>query len=193
VRLELGCEVVGLSAGEGDGAVRVTTSRGVTETRCVVIAAGAWAGDLGALAGASDLGLSPMHRHLFVSERVADLDPRAPFVWQLDDEFYVRPETGGLLISGCEEELREPHDARPSPTARDALAAKLSRVAPDLVDLGIAHVWACLRTFTRDRRPVIAWDAELPWLYWVAGLGGHGATASPAVGERAAREICQRL
>jgi glycine/D-amino acid oxidase-like deaminating enzyme len=29
-------------------------------------------------------------------------------------------------------------------------------------------------------------DPARPWLVWAAGLGGHGATAAAAVGERVA-------
>jgi glycine/D-amino acid oxidase-like deaminating enzyme len=40
---------------------------------------------------------------------------------------------------------------------------------------------------------VVDWDASIPWLFWVAGLGGHGATASPAIGTSAAARIAVRL
>jgi glycine/D-amino acid oxidase-like deaminating enzyme len=36
-------------------------------------------------------------------------------------------------------------------------------------------------------------DGDRPWLVWAAGLGGHGATAAPAVGERAADAVLEAL
>ncbi len=69
----------------------------------------------------------------------------------------------------------------------------MSPLAPRLADIGIARTWACLRTFTAKKRPMIGWDPKHPWLFWVAALGGHGATGSPAVGRRAANAICARL
>jgi glycine/D-amino acid oxidase-like deaminating enzyme len=36
-------------------------------------------------------------------------------------------------------------------------------------------------------------DARRPWLVWAAGLGGHGATASPAVGETVAVAVVEAL
>jgi glycine/D-amino acid oxidase-like deaminating enzyme len=32
-------------------------------------------------------------------------------------------------------------------------------------------------------------DPARPWLVWAAALGGHGATASPAVGEVVAEAV----
>jgi glycine/D-amino acid oxidase-like deaminating enzyme len=107
----------------------------------------------------------------------------------------VRPESGGYLVSGCDGEVMEACDPAPAAGAAGQLADKLARVAPPLAELGVARVWACLRTFsaTAERRPVIGWDGRVPWLFWVAGLGGHGATASPAIGEEAARGILARV
>ena len=82
---------------------------------------------------------------------------------------------------------------RAIPGAREALAEKLAPLAPRLAEIGIARGWACLRTFAPDRRPVIGWDADAPGLFWVAGLGGHGATGSAAVGARAAALVLERV
>jgi glycine/D-amino acid oxidase-like deaminating enzyme len=175
--------------------VTVETSAGPLVARCVVVAAGAWAESVGRTAGATSLMFDPVRRHLFLTAPVADLDPTAPFAWHLDDEFYVRPESGAYLLSGCDAVSMPACDPAPAASAVPDLAHKLQRVAPPLAELGIARVWACLRTFTADatRLPTLRWDADIPWLYWVAGLGGHGATASPTIGQRAAADIAARL
>ena len=187
------CEVIGF-AEVANGQVEVATSAGVVRADCVVMAAGAWAGTLGERAGGSH-GFDPVQRHLFITERTDQVPADAPFAWHLDDEFYVRPEVGGLLVSGCDQSVRPPADARPDADADQVLARKLARMAPALTDLGIARRWACMRTFTAEpeRRPVIDWDPGTPWLYWVAGLGGHGATASAEIGRQAAAGIASRL
>ncbi len=194
-RIVVNCEVTGFADLESSlDHVRVTTSRGDIDARCVVMAAGAWVQPLGRLAAASAKRFTPIHRHLFVTEPVAGLDKSAPFVWHVGRrEFYVRPEGTGYLLSGCDETAVEAHDARVSPDAIDRLADKLSQVAPSLLNLGIARSWACLRTFAEDKRPVIAWDPQRTWLLWVAGLGGHGATSSAAIGEAAAAKLVARV
>lgn len=187
-----GCELVGVET--AGSSVRVHTTRGAIDARCVVVAAGAWAGPVGALGGARATRFDPIRRHLFVTEAVPGFDRGAPFAWHLDDEFYARPESGALLVSGCDGAIVPPDDARPDTDAISALARKLTRLAPRIADLGVVRAWACLRTFAADGGgPRIAWDADVPSLFWVAGLGGHGVTASPAIGALAAQRITERL
>jgi D-arginine dehydrogenase len=177
------------------GAVTVETSRGNVTAEVVVNAAGAWAGDIGRRAGAGPLELVCLHRHLFLTERVPGMDRRAPYAWFIDQEqeMYVRPEESGYLISPCDAVRIDPCDARVSPEAGAMLGERLRRVAPWLADLSVARSWACLRTFAADNRPVVGWDPEAPWLFWVAGLGGHGATTCAAIGRLAAGDLGTRL
>lgn len=197
--VEVGCEVLDIRGADSrSGACTVATTRGEIACDCVVIAAGAWAEELGRRAGGRPARYAPIQRHLFITEAVPDLRSeharRAPFVWHIGEhEFYVRPERNGYLLSGCDEREVAPCDAVPTPGAREALAEKLAPLAPRLAEIGIARGWACLRTFAPDRRPVIGWDAGAPALFWVAGLGGHGATGSAAVGQRAAELLLERL
>lgn len=178
----------------GWGSVTVETSRGNVTAEFVVNAAGAWAGEMGRRAGAAPLELVSLHRHLFLTERVPGMDRRAPFAWFIDqEEMYVRPEESGYLISPCDGSRSDPCDARAAPDAAAILGDRLRRVAPWLADLSVARTWACLRTFAADQRPVVGWDPEAPWLFWVAGLGGHGATTCAAVGRLAAADLGSRL
>lgn len=192
VRVAVRCEVLGFRD-DGDRVI-VETARGEVSARCVVNAAGAWVAGIGDSAGAAPQRFAPIRRHLMVTEAIDPLDREAPFVWHVGaSEFYVRPEGTGYLLSACDETEVAPCDARPDASVLPALAETIGRVAPALAELGIARSWACLRTFSPDRRPVVGWDAKVPWLFWVAGLGGHGATASAAIGERAAASIMIRL
>ena len=192
VQVAVRCDVTGFAA--SDRGVRVDTSRGAVDARCAVMAAGAWAGTLGERAAGRAVPFAPMRRHLWVTEPIADLDSGAPFVWHLGArEFYARPEGTGFLVSGCDGTEVPPQDAVVASGAVEALAERLAEAAPGLADLGIARGWACLRTFAPDHCPVIGWDDRVPWLFWVAGLGGHGATASWAIGERAAAKIAARI
>ena len=194
VSVELGCEVTGFDPDADGRGVSVHTSRGCVHARCVVNAAGAWVAGLGALAGSADANYAPIHRHLHQTHAVEGLDRSAPFMWHIGArEFYVRPEGVGYLVSGCDESVVAPCDAVPADGAVAYLAEVLATSAPALADLGIARTWACLRTFAPDRRPVVAWDATVQWLFWVSGLGGHGATASAAIGESAAAKITARV
>lgn len=171
-----------------EGAVcGVRTARGEVRADVVVDAGGAWAGRLGR--ESNPLPLRPLRRHLFVGGNPALPADGAPFVWDLDVSYYLRPEGDGLLLSPCDETESAPGVPAVDPAAADLLADKLLAHAPALADLEIRRSWACLRTFAPDRLPVIAWDPEIRGLFHVAGLGGFGVTTSLAVGELAARRI----
>lgn len=191
VRLETRCEMLGFVP-RPDGVV-VETTAGAIEATCAVVAAGAWAGTVGARAAAR-MTFEQRRRHLHLTEPLPDVPPDAPFVWHLDDEFYARPESGALLVSACDETAVAPDQEGVSGGAVVDLAEKLARMAPRLLEYGVARSWACLRTFARHRRaPLIGWDPDIPWLFWVAGLGGHGATCSTAAGQDAAAAMLHRL
>jgi glycine/D-amino acid oxidase-like deaminating enzyme len=147
----------------------------------VVIAAGAWAGRLGAEAGAW-VPLVPLRRHLIVLEA----DPRrvGPMVWRFGEEqVYWRPESGGVLASPCDETPLDACLPAADPAALEALAEVLGSIAPALVDAPVRTKWACLRTYAHDRELVLGPDPRVPGLAWLAGLGGRGMTVGVAAGE----------
>ncbi len=168
----------------------VHTTQGEVRADAVVDASGAWAGRLGK--GDAALPLTPLRRHLFVTGPPPAGAGRAPYVWHEDTGFYFRPEGDGLLFSPCDETKMPPGEPPTDPAALDLLAEKLARSAPAFTDLPIRRSWACLRTFTPDRHPLIGPDSVLPGLFHVSGLGGFGAGTSAAVGELAALVLSGR-
>jgi len=180
-RVVLGAGVERIEA-TGAGA-RVVTARGSIEARIVVDASGAWAG-----AVTGDPPLDAFKRHLFVLE--ARARSNAPYLWHLgSDELYVRSDGEHVLTSACDGTSGPACDAAPDPEGERRLRAVLTKTAPDLARAGIARQWACQRSFTPERQMRLGRDPDRPWLVWAAGLGGHGATASPAVGEVVADAI----
>ncbi len=167
----------------------VETSRGLFPADAVVNAAGAWAGEIARMAGASEIPLRPCRRHLLATGPIPDVNPDWPFVWDITHEFYFRPESGGLLFSPCDESEFPPCDAPADPVAKSELAEKLTLHAPALTDYPVVRTWAGLRTLTPDGRFVIGWDTRIENFMWIAGLGGHGVTTSPACGSIAASLI----
>jgi len=151
----------------------------------VVNAAGAWSDRVALRLGAEELRLVPKRRHLFHTGPLDWVDPRWPFFWDVTEGLYFRPESGGLLLSACDEDVSLPVDAAADPRVVDLLARKLARLGGRIADLPIAKSWAGLRTFADDHSFVIGPDGQQPGLFRVAALGGHGVTTSYAVGELA--------
>jgi glycine/D-amino acid oxidase-like deaminating enzyme len=191
--LRFGCRVLGI---EPDGAgFRVDTDQGRVRTRILVNAAGAWAGEVGRMAGGLDLLLRPLRRHLAWTG--APWPGDWPWAWWTDRPFYLRPESGGALLCPCDEGEVPLPERGLQPASDGKVLAGLDRsardLAPDLGGVAQARLWCGLRTFAPDRRFVLGPDPVNPGLHWVAGLGGHGMTAGLAVGRLAAGSILGRI
>lgn len=159
------------------------TNGGRMHARVLVNAAGPWAGVL------TGLPLTPMRRHLFTSAPDTAVDPERPWLWDLEAGYYVRPESGGLLLCACDETPAAPGDYRDDPEVLLDLLQKLATHQPEWPEPRVVHHWTGQRTFADDRLPVIGFDVARPNLFHVAGLGGHGVTLSDAVGRLAARTL----
>lgn len=168
------------------GRLRVETSRGEIVCGLLVNAAGPWAGTLG------DLPLTPMNRHIFVTTPMDWVDPNWPIVWDGAGGLYFRPESGGLLLSCCDETPAEPGDYHEDFARIEELAGKVEALQPGLGELSISSTWVGQRVLAPDRRFVIGFDPRNDHVFHVAALGGHGVTASYAVGRIAARLITER-
>lgn len=154
----------------------------------VIDATGAWSPGL-AGAPVFDQGIRPHRRHLFVidSEHAPSFQG---VVWDLTDGVYLRPESGGLLVSACDETSMAAGPVPVDPELPGVLFDKLSRWAPALAEARVRRYWAGLRPLTPDHCFVVGEAPKLPGLVRVGGFGGHGMTAGPAAGEVAAAIVC---
>jgi glycine/D-amino acid oxidase-like deaminating enzyme len=136
----------------------------------------------------SPVAFTPLRRSLVWSG--AAHPQQEPWAWWVDRPFYLRPESGGLLMCPCEEVAvplptrgRQPDT---DPAVLEGLFASLRELAPQLAERPVTRYWTGLRTFALDRRFVLGWDPWNPRLFWSAGLGGHGMTSGLAVAALAA-------
>lgn len=186
VETRMRCQVRRLIRNE-DRIIGVETDAGPILAEQVVLATGGWAGLLSEELQLP-LSFAVCRRHLVVTAADSAINPHAPVVWNVGaDEFYFRPESGGLLVSACDHVEVPP--AQGEVLDRDILpeaAEKALRWLPGLPDAAFAHAWAGMRTFSKDNRFVIGPDPRVQGLLWVAGLGGHGITCSYGVGQLAA-------
>lgn len=155
----------------------------------IVNAAGAWAQEVANMFGAEDLKIKSYRRHLYCTPPMPEVDPKWPFVWDMKNEYYFRPESGGLLLGACDEEEVAPCTPPTNPKIRELLAEKLMKYCPALANIQIAREWCGLRTFAPDRMPVIRWDRKVKNFFWLAALGGRGVTCAAAVGRMAAHAV----
>jgi D-arginine dehydrogenase len=186
----LHCGARALAIGVQDGRVEsVTTTSATIATPTVLNAAGAWAGQIGELAGVGARGIAPRRRHIFRLRGERPFAPELPFLWHSEEDVYFRPDQGGALTSFCD---ATPHPAAApaiDPMAERELRAKLRRSFPGIAALAVDEARACLRTFSADERFLIGRDPALDGFFWVAALGGHGMSTSYGVGRLAADAV----
>jgi len=164
----------------------VDTEQGTFAAPLVVNAAGAWADEVGRLAGATSIGLVPMRRTVVLLDPPAGVEiARWPLVIDAEERFYFKPESGKLLASPADETPSPPCDAHPDDLDVAIAVDRITRAC----DLEVHHIprkWAGLRSFVADRSPVVGFDPLAEGFFWLAGQGGYGIQTAPALARLAA-------
>ena len=161
------------------GAWIATTPAGQFSAPLLVNAAGAWADRVGAMAGARPIGLNPLRRTAITIDAPMDVS-RWPFVSDVTEQFYFKPDARRLLVSPCDETPVEPCNAAPDDYDVAVAVDQLER-ATTLRVASVPHRWAGLRSFVKDRTPVVGPDPQVEGLVWLAAQGGYGIQAAPAL------------
>jgi sarcosine oxidase subunit beta len=166
----------------------VVSSVGEVATRRVVIAAGAWSGEVGRLAGV-DIPVVPVRRQIMVTAAIPGIPAGFPFVTDFAKSLYFHKEGPGLLMGmsnpgqapGFDQTVDEDWEL----TTLETAAGRM----PWLEQTGIARRWAGLYEMTPDHHPLVGPAGAVDGLYIVAGFSGHGFMHGPAAGLIAAEEI----
>ena len=167
----------------------VETDQGAYPCDVVVNAAGAWAGELAAMAQASAAVVDPRRRHVIGVELPAEFKgARWPFFRCPSWPLYFRPEAGQVLASAMDAEPVPPSDC-PTDDFQVAVTAQALSDHTTLDFRRLATSWAGLRVYSADGAPLVGWDALRDDFLWVACTGGVGMQSSPAVGALAARYL----
>jgi sarcosine oxidase subunit beta len=153
----------------------------------VVNAAGAWATQLGDLAGV-ELPIAPRRRQIAVVEPSMPVPESAPLTINLDTGSYFRPERDGIaLVGGHFSDVDPDTDPDSYDEGMDIdWAAKAVEQAGTYTgyfgsETRIRRGWAGLYAVTPDHHPVV--EQSLPGLVTAAGFSGHGFQHAPATGQ----------
>jgi len=153
----------------------------------VVNAAGAWAGEVAALAGV-DLPVTPKRRQVLVTEPETPVPEDLPLTIDLDVGSHFRPERDGNAIVGGEFGGPDPPqdpDAYDEGTDLDWTTTAVERAADAAGYFGpetrVRRGWAGLYAVTPDHHPIL--EETVPGFLNAVGFSGHGFMHSPATGE----------
>jgi sarcosine oxidase subunit beta len=172
-----------------DGHVhRIVTPQGAIETPTIVIAAGPWSGQVGALAGI-DLPIQPVRRQIAVTNPMPGLRSDFPFVIDFSRALYFHREGAGILTGMSNRD--EPPGFDTSVDEEWRLTHLENAVArlPMLADADLLAEWAGLYEVTPDDQPILGRLPQADGLFVVAGFSGHGLMHGPAAGLLLAEEI----
>src|SRR6266704_3259490 len=188
VRIVENTTVTGIER-NGRRVVAVGTQAGRIECETVVNATGMWGAQTAAMAG-SDLAVSPVEHQYVVTERIAGLATDLPTLRDPDARFYVKPETGGLVVGGWEDGSRVPWRPIPPdlgpelfPPAHDRfapLAGACARRIPAFADAGIRTWVNGPIPFSPDAEPLMGVTEDLDNLFHCCGFSAGIAAAGGA-------------
>ena len=167
----------------------LVTAHAKIKAKTVVNAAGAWADQIGKLAGAEKIGLIAKRRTALIIDAPERYDTRdLPLTIDVQEQFYLKPEAGKLLISPANEDPETPSDVQPDEMDIAVCVDRIER-AFDISVRRIERSWAGLRSFVADKCPVVGPSRRVERFYWLAGQGGYGIQSAPALAQFAAAEL----
>jgi D-arginine dehydrogenase len=163
------------------GTWRVSAGGRQFEAPVIVNAAGAWAEQIGGMAGFPPLGIQPLRRTALTIDPPEGVDiGNWPEMVDVDEDFYFKPDAGQIMVSPADETPSEPCDAQPE-DIDVATGVYRFEQATGLDIRRVNHRWAGLRTFAPDRLFVAGFDPRSEGFFWLAGQGGYGVQSSAAM------------
>ena len=184
-----------------NGAVTALQLSDGTRLACgkLVNCAGAWARQLGALAGVP-VPLQAVEHMYLVTEPLPDLPDPVPIVRDLEGGIYIKGDAGKLVLGGFEYEAKL-FDAESAQGAQPFLelpedweqfapfmTAGLARV-PALERAGIQHFMNGPESFTPDSKPLLGESPYLKNFFVAAGFNSIGMMSSAGVGKAMAQWV----
>jgi glycine/D-amino acid oxidase-like deaminating enzyme len=197
VAIEQGTEVVRIRA-EGGRVLGVNTAAGDTiDAPVVVNAAGLWAPQVARLAHV-ELPIVIGRHPVFLVARESNFGRDHPVYLDLAGGSYVRPEIGGLTMTGSLTDDETQHPMDPELLGSEAgfdeaetVLARTARALPALAEARFARGYAGAFDITPDWMPILD-ESPVRGLFIAAGMSGHGFKLSPAVGEMMAALITSK-
>ncbi|CCW34929.1 glycine/D-amino acid oxidase, deaminating [Chthonomonas calidirosea] len=184
-------QVIEIQSDGGQRVRAVRTQRETIETRTVVNAAGAWAGEVAALAGVA-LPVWPARRQVAVSVEQPVLPDTMPMTIDVEDGFHLRVRDGRvLLLWPAETPGRYPYDVSFYERWLEGLRTKMDRRVPVLrsVVLDREACYCGLYEMSPDKHVVLGEAPRLKGFYLVNGSSGHGVMHAPILGQLVAEMI----
>ncbi len=174
------------------------TSKGTIRCDRVILACGLWTRELAATAGVS-VPLYPAEHVHVRSEAITGAVPELPVFRDLDNSYYVRPESGHLLVGAFEPD-GVPRTVTDVPASGFAefppnwehfapIRGKAEAAIPALAAAGYDRFLNAPESFTPDANFIMGETAEVKNLFVAAGFNSQGIIFAPGVGKELAEWV----
>lgn len=164
---------------EDDRITEVVTDRGTIEAEWVLNAAGAWSGEVAAMAGV-EVPNAPVRHEIMVTESIRPfLDP---MVVDLRNGLYVNQDMRGECVAGLGDP-EEPEGVNMSSSFGflKRIARSLTDILPRMGNLRVLRQWAGMYDVTPDHKPVLGTAPRVGNFLQSHGFSGHGFMIHPVV------------
>lgn len=165
---------------DGSAAVGLETSRGVVEAENIVVAAGAYAGELLKPIGV-DPSITPVPHHAAITEEFDRLFD--PLIIDFESGAYAVQTFHGNVLMGVEVPEKPFGELRVSLEFLNKVVKEWSRWLPWLPGSNILRSWSGYYEITPDHHPVLGPAGGYDNLFVAGGFSGHGFMMGPVVGE----------
>jgi 4-methylaminobutanoate oxidase (formaldehyde-forming) len=201
VTVATGTRVTGIELGPRHEVRRVLTDRGAVETETVVNAAGIWAPQVAAMAGAFLPSTPVDHQHVLLKPVAGHELPRdMPCFRDPDNLVYGKSESGGVMFGGYElnpaarwlDGVPWEHGERALPPDLgrfEQLLQGAARRFPFLADAEIAALVCHPDALTPDAQPLLGPTPGVPGLWTAAGVSLNGFGGAGGIGKALAEWI----
>ncbi len=180
--IRVGCEVTDLIC-DGTRAVGVTAGQERIEAGTVILAAGAWSGELTKRIGRA-FPVFPAKGQIIVARALGPVLDHVAY----GEDVYVIPRPSGEHIIGSTVEYVG-FDKRVTVEGMAGLLAKATALVPKLREAEMVANWGCLRPATSDGLPILGVVPERPGLILATGHFRNGILLGPITGQLIAELI----
>ena len=170
-----GTPVVGAER-SGDRVARVRVGGEWVTPATVVLAAGAWAGGMSAVAAGLPVGPA---RGQMLALRPSALPSTHVLSW---NDGYVVPRADGEVVVGSTVE-HVGFVKAVTPAGIAAILGNATRIVPTLTDAALVRAWAGLRPFTPDGGPLLGWAPDTRNVVVACGHHRNGILLAPITAE----------
>jgi sarcosine oxidase, subunit beta len=166
--------------------IRVDTTRASYSSAIVLNAAGAWAGEIGKLAGL-DLPIHPDSHEAAITEPVARF--LGPMVVDIrpapgsNNYYFYQHITGQIIFCITPDPNKWGFNINETSSFLPMVSKRMIEIMPRLGNIRVRRTWRGLYPMTPDGFPIIGWSSEIENFLLGIGFCGQGFMLGPSSGE----------